>query len=58
MSKLSKTITKYVGNVVTEPTIKEIAYKIYWLEEPHCEKAVSILQVDRKIGWKCEHRIT
>lgn len=35
--------------------IKDISYKIYWLANKHCEDAVPVLQVDKRIAWVCKH---
>jgi hypothetical protein len=58
MSRLGKTISKYLDlvQIEQEPAIKEIAYKIYWLEnKPHCDQAKPVTQVDNRTGWRCKH---
>lgn len=55
MSLIHKTIKKYVGNVVSDPTIKEVKYKIYWLAEKHCDQAEPVIQIDKQLFWRCEH---
>lgn len=55
---LKQTIENYIKERVVEPTIKHIDYKIYWLRQKHCNNSIPVMQVDGKIGYKCEHRDT
>ena len=52
---LGSTIRNYVDKVVTEPTIKQINYKIFWLRKKHCNQAEPVKQVDGKTAWRCTH---
>lgn len=53
---MKKILLKYLDcELKAVKPAEDIKYKIYWVLEKHCEEAVPILQVDRKIAWKCKH---